>query len=225
MVINIKATIQGVECNTETDNAVMPFMQGTLYKKDYQYYLYCESVLLNNHVYMGKFGEYEGDLPTEKDVTEDMIDNFDEHTRKMIPLLGDEPRIPRKITKSITLLPLACLPDLFIDEIKKSKIEIGNSIIIKDENELWKFEGSTYSLNVHDNSFYLKSSELIKLSDDEFWIKVNPGDDVIKTHTDNRGYPASCGTGNKNKDVIMIVKWTPVQKPQIGKLRDLSKGE
>lgn len=182
-------------------------------------------MLLNNCINWGKSGEYKGDLPTVRDISDDMVENFNEETRKMIPMLGNEPFIPRRIIKSITLFSADTLPDLFIEEIKKSKIDIGDSIIIRDENTLWKFEGATYSLNVHDNTFYLRSSNLIKISDDEYWIKVNPGDHVIRTHTDNRGYPASCGTDNKNKDVIMIVKWTPVEKPPIGKLRDLSNGE
>lgn len=224
-MINIKANIQNIECDTETDAVVMSFLGGTLYKTEDQYYLYCESVLLNNGVYMGKFGEYEGDLPTEKDVTEDMIDNFDEHTREMIPLLGDEPRIPRKVIKSITLLPLECLPDLFIGEIKKSKIDIGNSIVIRKENEPWKFEGSTYSLNLHDCMFYNRQSQTIDFEDGEYWLKVNPQDQVLYKQTDNRGYPASCGTENKNKDVIMILRGAPKEKPLIGELRDLSNGE
>ena len=224
-MINIKANIQNVECNTETDKAIIPFLQGTLYTTDDQYYLYCESVLLNNRVYWGKAGEYEGDLPTEKDVTEDMIDNFDEKTREMIPLLGNEPRIPRKVTKSITLLPLENLSDLFIREIKKSKIDIGNSIVIRKENKPWKFEGSTYSLNLHDCKFYDRQSQTIDFEDGEYWLKVNPQDQVLYKQTDNRGYPASCGTENKNKDVIMIIKGAPKEKPLIGELRDLRNGE
>lgn len=226
MVINIKANIQGVECDTETDENVMSFMGGTLYKTNDQYYLYCESVLLNNRVYWGRFGEYEGDLPTIRDVVEDMVENFDEETRKMIPLLGDDPLIPRKITKSITRLPLVSLPGLFIGEIQKSKVEIGNAIIIEKEQSLsLQFEGSTYSVNLHGNTLYSRSSNLIKISDDEYWIKVNPGDQVLRKQTDSRGYPPSCGVENKEKDVIMIIKQTPKEKPEIGELRDLSKGE
>lgn len=155
---------------------------------------------------MGKRGEYHGDLPTVRDISDDMVENFNEETRKMIPMLGDEPFIPRRIIKSITLLPTDNLPDLFIEEIKKSNIDIGDSIVIRDENTLWKFEGNTYSYRIHDNTFYLKSSNIIKISDDEYWIKVNPCDEVINTNTDKRGYPGSCGTGNKNKDVIIIIK-------------------
>jgi len=224
-VINIKATIENIECDIENDSEIMPFINGTLYKTGDHYYLYCKSECLGGCVYVDKFGVYKGDLPTIRNISNDMVENFNEYVRKMIPSLGDEPLIPRIITESITLLPLENLPDLFIDEIEKSKIDIGNSIVIRDENEGWNFEGNTYSLNLHNNTFYSKSSDLIKISDDEYWIKVNPGDQVIKTHTDNRGYPASCGTDNRNKDVIMIVKWTPVEKPPIGKIRDLSKGE
>ncbi len=229
----MKAIIQNIECDTDKDIMIMPFMSGTLYTTNDQYYLYCESVRLNGCVYWGKFGEYVGDLPTVKDVSEDMIENFDEHTRKMIPLLGDEPFIPRRITKSITLLPLEDIPGLFIDEIKKSKVDIGDSIVImKDDARLafeddiytlnqWKFEGSTYSVNLHNNSFFKRSDDIIKISDDEYWIKVNPGDQVLRKRTDGRGYPPSCGVENREKDVIMIVK-CPAPKPEIGQVRDLS---
>lgn len=214
-------------------------MSGTLYNTGDSYYLYSKRVLLNdlfeaNGRLITDFFTVDGityaptivgDLQTVLEVKEDFVQNYDVETRKMFPSLGNEEMIPRKITESITIIPLDKLPDIFLDEIKKSKVEIRNSIIIKDENELWKFEGNTYSYRIHDNSFYLTSANIIKFSDDEYWIKVNPGDQVINTHTDNRGYPASCGTDNKNKDVIMIVKWTPVEKPPIGKIRDLSKGE
>jgi len=175
-------------------------------------------------VYWGINGKYTGDLPTINTFFEDTVE-FSEEFRKLNPGLGDNQLIPRKTTKSITLIPLDKLPDLLIDEIKKSKIDIGNSIVIRKDNDQWRFEGSTYSLNVHDCDFLDRSNNIIKIDDTEFWIKVNPADQVIKTHTDNRGYPASCGTDNKNKDVIMIVKWTPKEKPPIGKIRDLSKGE
>ena len=56
------------------------------------------------------------------------------------------------------------------------------------------------------------------------WLKVNPTDQVLYQKTDRRGYPPSCGTENKEKDVIIIVKG-PVPKPDIGEVRDLSKGE
>ncbi len=187
-----------------------------MYKTGDKYYLYCESVLLNYRVYWGLAGEYTGDLPTIKDVSEDTVELRVE-SRIRNPELGDNQLIPRKTTKSITLIPLDQLPDLLIDEIKKSKIDIGNSIVIKKDNDQWRFDGSTYSLNIHGCDFLDRSNNLIKISDDEYWIKVNPGDHVIHTHTDNRGYPASCGTDNKNKDVIMIVKWTHNETSQLEK--------
>ncbi len=223
-MINIKINIQNVEYNTETDEKVMPFMQGTLYKKDEQYYLFCESILLNNIVHWGKFGEYTGDFPTEKEETESMVDNFDENIRGMYPGLGNEPMIPRKITKSITLLSLDKLPDLFISEIKKSKVDIGNAIIIPKENPAIRFEGSTYQYFMHDCMFYDRQSQTIDYGEGEYWLKVNPQDQVFKQKTDRRGYPPSCGVENKEKDVIVIVRGS-VPKPEIGEVRDLSKGE
>lgn len=225
MVINIKAIIQNVEYNTETDEEIMQFMQGTLYKKDDQYYLFCESVLLNNKVRWGKAGEYDGDLPTVKEVFEDMINNFEEDIRKRCPMLGNEPMIPRKITNSITLLPRDKLPELFISEIKKSKIDIGNAIIIEKEYPAMRFEGHTYSLNIHDCAFYDRQSNIIEFGEGEFWIKRNPGDELVKGKTDKRGYPSSCGVENAEKDVIMIIKEKAKEKPDIGEVRDLSKGE
>lgn len=220
----IKTVIQNVEYNTELDENVMPFLQGTLYKKDDQYYLFCESILLNNKVYWSKMGKYDGDLPTEKEITEDVVDNFDEATRKRIPALGNELKIPRKITKSITLIPFEKLPGMFISEIKKSKVNIGNAIIIEKEFPALQFEGSTYSLNIHDCMFLNRQSPTIEFGEGEYWLKVNPCDQVFKQKTDRRGYPHSCGVDNKDKDVIIIVKG-PVPKPEIGKVRDLSKGE
>ncbi|MDD4000415.1 MAG: hypothetical protein PHX62_05950 [Bacilli bacterium] len=205
-MINIKANIQNVECNTETDEKVMPFMQGTLYKKDAHYYLFCESVFLNNKIYWGKVGEYTGDLPTEKEVSEDMVENFDENTRKMCKALGNEPMIPRKITRSITFLPIGALPELFISEIKKSKVDIGNAIIIEKNDPAMRFEGSTYSLNIHDCTYYDRQCNTIDFGEGEYWLKVNPCDEVINTKTDKRGYPGSCGVENKNRDVIIIIK-------------------
>lgn len=223
-MINIKANIQNVEYNTETDENVMSFMQGTLYKKDEQYYLFCESVLLNNKVFWAKMGKYEGDLPTEKEITEDMIDNFDEATRKRIPALGNEPKIQRRITRSITLFPRDKLPELFISEIKKSKVDIGNAIIIEKEYPALNFEGSTYSLNIHDCMFLNRQSPTIEFGEGEYWLKVNPYDQVFKQKTDRRGYPQSCGVENKDKDVIVIVKGE-IPKPEPWKVKDFTKGE
>jgi len=220
----IKAVIQNVEYNTELDENIMSFLQGTLYKKDEQYYLYCESILLNNKVFWGGTGEYSGDLPTEKEVTEDTIDNFDEDVRKWCPDLGNEPTIPRKIIQSITPLPLDKLAELFISEIKQSKVDIGNAIIIEKEDYSMRFEGHTYGVNIHNCTLCDKYTQTINLNDDEYWLKVNPTDQVLYQKTDRRGYPASCGAENKEKDVIVIVKG-PVPKPELGKVRDLSKGE
>lgn len=40
----------------------------------------------------------------------------------------------------------------------------------------------------------------------EYDIKVYPGDQVIESSTDKRGYPKSCGKENKNKRLIIIIK-------------------
>lgn len=42
----------------------------------------------------------------------------------------------------------------------------------------------------------------------EYYLKVNKTDEVINVKTDKRGYPGSCGTENKNKDVTIIIKNT-----------------
>lgn len=206
-MIYIKTKIQNIECDTETDECVMRLLQGTLYKTGNwnQYYLYCEEVLLNDKVCWGKIGKYEGPLPTVEEVAEDMIDNFSEEHRKLTPELGNEDKIPRKITRSITLLPLESLVEIFISEINKSKVEISNAIIFEKKPPSLRFEGCTYRWNLHDNI-------IIQMVDDEipeydnFFVQVNPGDQVFRKKTDSRGYPPSCGVENKDMDVIMIVK-------------------
>ncbi len=45
-------------------------------------------------------------------------------------------------------------------------------------------------------------------SETEYHLKVNKNDKVVKSHTDKRGYPASCGVENKEKDIIIIVRGT-----------------
>lgn len=40
----------------------------------------------------------------------------------------------------------------------------------------------------------------------EYNLKVNTNDKVLKSHTDKRGYPASCGIENKEKDIVIIVR-------------------
>lgn len=57
----------------------------------------------------------------------------------------------------------------------------------------------------------------------EYYLKVNKTDEVINVKTDKRGYPGSCGTENKNKDVTIIIKNAHEEKPLIGELWNLSR--
>ena len=40
----------------------------------------------------------------------------------------------------------------------------------------------------------------------EYHLTVNKNDKVVKSHTDKRGYPASCGVENKEKDIVIIIR-------------------
>lgn len=181
-------------------------MTGTLYKKEDQYYLYCKQEIYNDCVNMG-LPLFESDLPSFIEKSETMIPNFDEDTRQRIAGLGNEEMIKRELTESITLLPKEDLVNLFISEIKRSKIEIGNAIILYENSPVVRMEGNTYGVNIHDCSFLPMVNGYIPEYDDYF-IKVNATDKVLKSHTDKRGYPASCGVENKEKDIIIIVRGT-----------------
>lgn len=203
-MIYIKALINKTEYDTSKDEQLIRFMTGTLYKKGEEYYLYCKQEILNGCVDLG-LPLYESDFPSTVEKSESMILNFDDETRQRIVGLGNDRMIKREVTESITLIPTEELVKLFISEIKRSKIEIGNAIILSDKYPVIRWEGSTYGVNIHDCTFLPLEDGNIPEHDD-FYIKVNPGDKVLKKQTDKRGYPACCGIENKNKDVVIIVR-------------------
>ena len=181
----------------------MNFLSGTLYKTKNNYYLYCKSVLLNDCVEWGG-GLYNGDLPTYTEVTEDVI-GFDEDTFLRVPELGTNKNVPRKITTSITPLGIADLVELMIQEIKLSKVEIKDAVILFGKSRVIQMEGRTYSVSIHDCTFLpMIENEIPEYN--EYYVKVNAGDKVLKKPTDRRGYPASCGVENANKEIVVIVR-------------------
>lgn len=200
----IQATIDGVEYNTEMDEKLINFISGALFKKDEQYYLYCRLEVLNNKIRNG--GLFDSEFPSAEECSESMIPNYADKEKAMVLGLGDEEFVKRTVTDQITLIPIENLVELFIYEIKRSKVSIKNCVVLSDKYPMFNFEGRTYGLEVSGCTFIPMLDELNIPEHNECYLKVNPSDEVLKKKTDDRGYPQSCGIENKNKDVVIIVR-------------------
>ncbi len=219
-MIIIITIIQGTGCNTEADTVLLNkrLSCGTIYMAGNSYYLYCKSILLNGNVESG-MSLYESEYPSAQESKKDMVDNYVEETRKLIPELGTEEKISREITEQITLLPREEVIRILVSEILKSKIDIGNAVVLCKKYPFIEMCGCTYDIQFHDSILIPLVTDEIP-EHDNYYVAVNEGDKVLRRTIDDRGYPPSCGVENKGKDVIMVVKSRVEQKPELGELRD-----
>lgn len=204
-MILIKTIINNVEYNTESDENIIHFLSGTLYKKDDQYYLYCKREVLNGKICRGST-LFESVFPSNKEFSESLVPNLDDKDRAVILGLGDGKFIKREVTEQITLIPNENLIELFISEIKRSKVEIKNCVVLSDKFPIFNFEGTTYDLSINGCTFIPMLDEYNIPDQDDCYVKINKGDTVLRKRTDERGYAQSCGVENKNKDIVIIVR-------------------